>query len=81
MKTYLLNILIALDQVLTTLVGGYPDETLSSYAHRLYWSGKTFGFMRNVINAIFFWQKDHCLAAFLSERERHHLPPGLRDPH
>ena len=36
MKAYLLQILIALDQLANTLIpGGWADETLSSRAHRM----------------------------------------------
>lgn len=76
---YLLNILIALDQLGTTLIGGWPDETLSSYAHRRYVRGKPGGFMRNVINALFWWQEDHCLTSYLRELERAQLPRSLRN--
>lgn len=75
---YILNLLIAIDQLGTTLIGGWPDETLSSYAHRMYMRGKPGGFMRNVINRLFWWQEDHCLAAYLREVERAQLPRSLR---
>lgn len=29
MKNYILNLLIALDQSVNTILGGYPDETIS----------------------------------------------------
>jgi hypothetical protein len=35
MKRYLFNLLIALDQFGNTLMGGYPDETISSRAGKL----------------------------------------------
>lgn len=79
MFAYIINVLIGIDQLATTLIGGYPDETLSSYAHRLYIKGRPMGFMRHVINGIFFWQKDHCLGAYRSEVERRQLPPMFRD--
>jgi hypothetical protein len=78
MIRYIINVLIALDQLGTTLVGGYPDETLSSYAYRLELTGKPGGFFRPVIDALFFWQKQHCLQAFRDERKRVQLPPSLR---
>lgn len=38
---YVWNILIALDQLLNSFLGGYPDETVSSRAakasHKLHW--------------------------------------------
>jgi hypothetical protein len=36
MKKYFLNILISLDQLVNTLLGGSPDETISSRLERNY---------------------------------------------
>lgn len=77
MTNYLLNLLIGIDQLATALIGGWPDETLSSYAHRLYVRGKPGGFMRNVINRLFWWQEDHCRAAYQHEVERGQFPRSL----
>lgn len=72
----LLNLLIALDQVLNVLVWlksegfGMPDETLSARAWRLRADSRTY----KVINALFFWQANHCKDAFISEQQRRHLP-------
>ena len=61
--------LIAFDQWCNCWLGsGYADETLSAYAHR------TGGWRRKVINAIFFWEPDHCYDSYLAELERRHLP-------
>ena len=69
----LFNLLIAIDQVLNVLVGsGFCDETLSAFAHR---KG---GWRREVINALFFWQADHCAEAYWSERLRKQLPAEYR---
>lgn len=78
MKTYILNILIAFDQVLNAIIGGWPDETLSSYSHRMYVNKKPWGWLRNVINALFWWQPDHCLQSYNAETLRRQLPPELR---
>lgn len=78
MARYFLNILIALDQLGTTLLGGWPDETLSSYAHRMWVQDKPWGFMRGFINALFFWQRDHCRVAYEDELALRQLPPMLR---
>jgi hypothetical protein len=78
MWNYIRNILIGLDQWVTTWVGGHPDETLSSYAYRLKVQGKPFGFMCDAINAIFWWQSNHCRGAYRDERERRQMPPELR---
>lgn len=75
---YLLNVLIAIDQLGTAMIGGFPDETLSSYAYRLDIQSKPFGFMRRVIDRLFWWQPNHCRSAYLAERARVQLPPELR---
>jgi len=71
------NVLVALTQLANTLIGGWPDETTSSRAHRqqrkLRWR-----IVRRVINAAFFWQRDHCESAWLAERARRHIPPEMR---
>ena len=66
---YVLNILIAIDQLVNTLIGGYPDETLSASAYLGEREGKFFGrIFRPVIDFIF-WplQRNHCRRAFESE--------------
>ena len=70
------QVLIALDQLVNTMLGGWADETLSSRAYRMSRTGKHWP--RRVIDWIFFWELDHCKAAFVSERERAHLPPEFR---
>lgn len=80
--TYLLNLFIAFDQLLTALVGGYPDETLSSYAFRLDREKRVWGqIWRPTIDFLFSWQKypqGHCAAAYEQERLRYQFPPELR---
>lgn len=68
----LLNILIALDQLLfclLTLGGSNPDETMSAAAWRLEkagrWQGKLF---RPLIDILFFFQKDHCKKSARAEQ-------------
>ena len=82
MKQYLIQVLIALDQFGTALVGGYADETLSSYAWRLEQKGKWAGRVwRPTIDWLalkLFGQADHCLMAYQEERIRAQLPPELR---
>lgn len=76
---YFINILLAIDQLGTTLVGGYPDETLSSYAYRLQQQKKLGGrVFAPIINFIFFWQKNHCKGSYEDERRRLQFPPILR---
>lgn len=81
MTRYLIHILIGIDQLVTTIVGGFPDETLSSYAWRLERQNKLGGrIFRPLIDWLFFWQDGHCLRSFEDERLRRQLPPDLRDP-
>ena len=67
------QIAIAIDQLANTLLGGFSDETLSARAHR------TGSAWEPVIDALFFWQADHCQDAYLSEKERKQLPTEYRD--
>lgn len=82
MAAYLIRILIAIDQLATTLVGGFPDETLSSYAYRLDVQGKPGGkIFRPLIDWLFSWQglpQGHCHASYDEERLRLQFPPDLR---
>lgn len=75
MKRRILNILVALNQFvfsLITLGGSRPDETMSAAAWRLEqenrWQGKVF---RPFIDFLFLpLEKDHCYKAYLSELRR-----------
>lgn len=84
MKHYLFQILIAFDQLLCTFIGGWADESLSSYAWRLEQKGKIWGrIWRPVADwffRFFFSDNNHCHKSYLAERERAHLPPELRVP-
>lgn len=82
MKQRLLNLLIALDQFvfcLVTLGRSSPDETLSAYAWRSEldgkWQGRVF---RPAIDALFWFDTNHCRVAFESERRGAHLPKEYR---
>lgn len=74
---YIKNVLIAIDQLFNAVIGGYCDESLSSRAYRWDNDGVR-SWPKKVINALFFWQKDHCLSAYTNEREGRQLPPELR---
>lgn len=77
---YILNILIALDQLVNTLVGGYPDETLSASAYLGEQQGKLFPrILRPVIDFIFIpFERDHCRKAAMAEINRVQVPDGLK---
>ena len=80
MKRYLLNALIAIDQLLNVLIAlGEPDETLSSVAWRMERDGKPWGrIMRPVIDTLFWWDPQHCFTSYLAEKKRNHLPTEYR---
>lgn len=75
----LLQAAIWFDQGLNVLLGGYADETLSARAHRMRVKGhKYWGRSANAIDRVFFWQKDHCLNSYLSEKQRKHFPEAYK---
>lgn len=82
MKQWVLQILIAFDQLLNALIpGGWADETLSSRAHRMYLKDQpVWGGVANIIDILFFWQRDpgHCERAYRAEARRWQLPPEFR---
>nr|DAF78278.1 MAG TPA: hypothetical protein [Caudoviricetes sp.] len=71
------QILVAVDQLLNTLLGGYADETLSSRAWR-HDQDRSREWPRKLIDSLFFWQNDHCKTAYESELSRAQLPPSMR---
>jgi hypothetical protein len=77
---YPVRILVALDQLATALLGGWPDETLSSYAWRLEQQGKLAGrIFRPLIDWLFLWESPHhCERAAAYERLRLQIHPDLR---
>lgn len=83
MKQRLLNLLIALDQllyVLVTLGAGRPDETLSAAAWRTEQSGKLGGrIFRPLIDLLFLpMEREHCRKAYDAERFGNQLPTEYR---
>jgi hypothetical protein len=80
MGVKLKQVAIAIDQFINTILGGWADETLSSRVWRL--SLRRAGMwelLRRLIDAMFFWENDHCEASYRSEQRRHQLPPEFRD--
>jgi len=72
------KLFLALDQLFNAILGGYPDESLSARAFRWHRNGKR-SWPRKIINAMFFWQADHCRSAHHCEVELRHMPPEYRD--
>lgn len=70
------QVLVALDQLINAICGGWADETLSSAAHRRRLNGRPA--LASVIDKLFFWQYEHCKKAYESEIERAHFPPEMR---
>lgn len=70
------QVLVAIDQLINTCIGGFADETLSARAYRRKLRGK--GGVAKVIDYVFFWQDEHCKEAYESELNRMQLPPELR---
>lgn len=68
------QLLIALDQLFNTLLGGMADETLSARAWRCYLQDRWPYWIWLGIDTIFFWQPAHCYHSWLAEFEREHLP-------
>ena len=83
MKQRILNILIAIDQllwVLLTLGKGYPDETISAALWRMEQQGKIAGrVFRPLVDLLFRpIERDHCRNAWLSEVQRSQLPSAYK---
>ena len=79
MKAWLLNVAIAVDQLVNAALAGAPDETLSSRAHRMRAKGhRWWGWTAAAIDALLFFDPHHCRKAYESERRRLQQPPALR---
>lgn len=76
--TYLMQLLIAVDQLGNALLAGWADETISSRAWRLRETYRFWAVARVLIDGVFFLQENHCQEAFESERKRVQEPPELR---
>ena len=75
------NILIGLDQFLNTLIGGYPDETISAKAWRMetFRGSKSWGYARRVIDWAFSRvEPNHCEAAYDWEVLHNQSPTAYR---
>lgn len=74
----LLQTALAFDQLLNTLLGATPDETLSARAYRLRLVSTPWHIAQVVIDALFFWQTEHCKQSYFAEWERSQLPGEYR---
>lgn len=72
------QVLIAIDQLINTLLGGWSDETFSARCWR---EGKTstrWNAMRIAVDTLLWFDKQHCFQSYLSEYERKQLPEEYR---
>lgn len=72
------QIIVALDQFLNTVTGGWADETFSARCWRLRNKSRGWAIARRVVDGVLFFDKDHCKESYESERSGRHLPPELR---
>lgn len=78
-KWHIKQILIALDQLANTLIGGWADETLSARCYRnskKYWYAKIAMYILDFIFKL--WDKEHCKESYESEIKRLHLSEDMR---
>lgn len=73
-KEYFRQVLIACDQFANAVFGGWADETISS---RMYRENRKI--MMSFIDLMFFWQPNHCYQSYLSEFNKSHFPPSMRN--
>jgi len=78
----LFQFLLGIDQLVNVFIslfigGGWADESLSARAYRSK-ENKYWLLAYKVINKIFFWQRNHCEEAYVSERDQMQLPPRYR---
>ena len=80
MRHWLFQVLVALDQLVNALLGGWADETLSSRAWRMEVKGRPWGLvLRPLIDVLALpFERDHCRLSFESEREQRQSPPEMR---
>ena len=85
LTAYAKNLLVAMDQLVNAVCGGWPDETLSSRAFRWNRDGLRH-WPCQIIDRIFFWDTEkrdgltvsHCQLSYESEQLRLQQPPELR---
>ncbi|WP_418236842.1 pseudouridine synthase [Desulfovibrio sp.] len=79
MPAYLHGLLVACDQLLNALLGGWPDETLSSRCWRWHVAGVRSWPCRCLDRlAALFGDREHCRQSYESERTGRQMPPELR---
>lgn len=77
LKRYLWSLLVSLDQLGNTLLGGASDETFSSRSARAYRDNKRWG--RVMCRFLGWFEKDHCEKALRSELTGAQTSKGIRE--
>lgn len=78
MKSYLVNLAVAFDQLVNALLLGFPDETLSSRAYRTEQDRKILGMiLRPVIDTVLWFDPNHCKKSYESELDGKQRPRQL----
>lgn len=72
------QVLIALDQLANTLIGGWADESISARAFRMHRHSRRWNQAMKLIDTLCFWEPAHCQLAWLGERARNQLPVEYR---
>lgn len=73
------QVLVAFDQLLNSLVGGWADETFSARCWRLR-ERSVWGVLRMAVDTVFFFDAHHCEESYKSEVLRLQCPPEVRSP-
>lgn len=73
-RTYFVNLLIGIDQAANSVLGGMPDETISSRCAR----GRARWYWKWLAWALDKIDPNHCADALRSEKDRLHEPAVLR---
>ena len=77
LRRYIWNVLVSLDQLGNSLLGGWPDETVSSRSARSFRIGGRFGrFMCWWLNKL---EPGHCEKAIQSELTGAQQSPGIKE--
>lgn len=74
---YLLRVLIAIDQLVNTIFGGMPDETISAKLWRLK-DRQPYKVLRYIVDTLFWFDKEHCRTSYESEIKKTQLPSNYR---
>lgn len=80
LRRFPVQFLLTLDQFANVLLLGYADETISARLYRAHRDGRVLGrIFMPVVDALFFWQDQHCKRAYDREKDNRYLPPEYRE--